>query len=291
MLIENQLLLIVDKNILKNNISIYINKEMEKTKFKADPYNKNNKLITSSDVINIMLSLNINDFKVNNLEHYKNAFVHESYTKLSDYSTFKNTNNCLELQDKSYETMEFLGDSLLGSIVCNYLYKRYTLLHNENEGFLTKLKNKIVNGETLAYLASHLNFNKFLIISNHLEVNCNGRENKNILEDTLEAFICAIYLDQNNYRLLETFIINLIEKFIDFSHLIVNDTNYKDQLLRYFHNNFKLYPKYNIIKEDDIFHCNVIKEDIVISSGKEESKKKAEQLASKNALIHYGVLN
>ena len=258
---------------------------MEKTKFKADPYNKNNKLITSSDVINIMLSLNINDFKINNLEHYKNAFVHESYTNLSEYSSFKNNNNYLKLQDKSYETIEFLGDSLLGSIVCNYLYKRYTILHNENEGFLTKLKNKIVNGESLSYLATHLNFNKYLIISNHLEVNCNGRENKNILEDTLEAFIAAIYLDTNNYKLLEIFIINLLEKFVDFSDLIVNDTNYKDQLLRYFHNNFKLYPKYNIIKEDNIFHCNVIKEDIIISSGKAESKKKQNNLHLKILLF------
>ena len=264
---------------------------MEKTKFKANPYNKNNKLITSSDVINIMLSLNINDFKITNLDYYIKAFVHESYTHLSDYSNFKNDNNYLELQDKSYETMEFLGDSVLGSIVCNNLYKRYTILHNEIEGFLTKMKNKIVNGESLAYLATHLNFNKYLIISNHLEVNCNGRTNKNILEDTLEAFIGAIYLDTNDYKLLEIFIINLLEKYVDFSDLIVNDTNYKDQLLRYFHNNFKLYPKYNIIKEDNIFHCDVIKEDIVISSGKAESKKKAEQLASKNTLIHYGVLN
>ena len=87
------------------------------------------------------------------LNHYQKAFIHESYTINIDYSEFENTNNSLPLQDTSYETMEFLGDSLLGSIVCNYLYKRYTLLHNENEGFLTKLKNKIVNGESLAYLA------------------------------------------------------------------------------------------------------------------------------------------
>jgi len=265
---------------------------MEKTKFKAvDPYNKNNKLITSSDVTNIMLALNINDFKINNLDHYKKAFVHESYTKLSDYKLFTNNNNYLELQNKSYETMEFLGDSLLGSIVSNYLYKRYTLLYNENEGFLTKIKNKIVNGESLAYLSNNLNFNKYLVISNHLEVNCDGRNNKNILEDTLEAFIGAIYLDQNNYNLLEMFIINLIEKYVDFSDLIVNDTNYKDQLLRYFHNNFKLHPIYKIEKKNDLFYCNVIKEDSIISEGIAESKKKAEQLASRNTLIHYGVLN
>lgn len=265
-------------------------------KFKANPYNKNNFLINFSDVVNIMESLDINDFKINDINHYRKAFIHESYTTNIDYSEFKNNNNSLPLQNGSYETMEFLGDSVLGSIVCNYLYKRYTLIHNENEGFLTKLKNKIVNGESLAYLSDLLNFNKFLVISNHLEVNCNGRNNKNILEDTLEAFICAIYLDSNDYYIVEKFIITLIEKYVDFSDLIVNDTNYKDQLLRYVQQNYLVNPTYKTIKLDndkfksDIYRC---KEDekIFISSGENISKKKAEQLASKNALIHYGVLN
>ena len=267
-----------------------------KTKFKADPYNKNNKLLSFFNVINIMLSLNINDFKINNLNHFQKAFVHESYTHLSDYKSFKNTNSYLELQNKSYETMEFIGDSLLGSIVSNYLYKRYTLLHNENEGFLTKLKNQIVNGESLAYLAKNLNFNKYLIISNHLEENCNGRNNKNILEDTLEAFIGAIYLDSNNYNLLEKFIINLIEKFVDFSYLIVNDTNYKDKILRYIQHSFSVHPYYKTTKLDNgIFKSEIFRKNeeeiIYISKGEAETKKKAEQLASKNALIQYGVLN
>lgn len=264
-------------------------------KFKANPYNKNNFLINFSDVVNIMQSLDINDFKVNDINHYRKAFIHESYTTNIDYSEFKN-NGSLELQNSSYEKMEFLGDSVLGSIVCNYLYKRYTLIHNENEGFLTKLKNKIVNGESLAYLSDLLNFNKFLVISNHLEVNCDGRNNKNILEDTLEAFICAIYLDSNDYYIVEKFIITLIEKYVDFSDLIINDTNYKDQLLRYVQQNYLVNPTYETIKLDndkfksDIYRC---KEDekIFISSGENISKKKAEQLASKNALIHYGVLN
>ena len=268
-----------------------------KTKFKANPYNKNNKLITSSDVINIMSSLNINDFKINNLNNFKKAFIHESYTNMLDYESFENKDRYLELQDESYETMEFLGDSLLGSIICNYLYKRYTILHNENEGFLTKLKNQIVNGESLAYLATNLNFNKHLVISNHLEVNCNGRNNKNILEDTLEAFIGAIYIDNKDYNLLETFIINLIEKFIDFSDLIVNDTNYKDKILRYIQHTYLVHPHYKTSKLDngnfksEIYRYNSDKENIYISSGEAETKKKAEQLASKNALIQYGVLN
>lgn len=270
---------------------------MEKAKFKANPFNKNNKLITSSDIINIMTAVDINDFKINNINLYEKAFVHESYTNLNDYSSFINESNCLELQETSYETMEFLGDSLLGSIVCNYLYKRYYLLYDEKEGFLTKLKNQIVNGESLAYLATNLNFNKHLIISNHLEVNCNGRNNKNILEDTFEAFLGAIYLDTSNYILLEKFIINVIEKYIDFSDLIINDSNYKDKLLRYIQHNFLVNPTYKTEKLDNgnfksnVYRNNEDGEPILIGSGEAETKKKAEQLCSKNALIHYGVLN
>jgi len=265
-------------------------------KFKANPYNKNNFLVKSTDVINIMVSLDINNFKINDIKFYQTAFIHESYTNNINYSEFKNINDSLSLQDNSYETMEFLGDSLLGSIVCNYLYKRYASLHNENEGFMTKLKNKIVNGESLAYLANLLNFNKYLVISNHLEVNCNGRNNKNILEDTLEAFICAIYLDTQDYNLLEHFIITLIEKYVDFSDLIVNDTNYKDKLLRYIHQNYLVNPTYKTFKLDnDNFKSEIYRYsedgDIYISTGEDISKKKAEQLASKNALIQYGVLN
>ena len=76
-----------------------------------------------------------------------------------DYSDFKNNNNnYLPLQQESYETMEFLGDSVLSSVVTNYLYKRFKCIHGENEGFLTKLRTRIVCGENLAKLSKNDEF-------------------------------------------------------------------------------------------------------------------------------------
>ena len=108
----------------------------EDTKFKANPYNSNNVLISEQQVTNIMKSLNITDFKLINLDFYRTAFTHKSYCKLKDYDEYDCPDgNCLPLQDISYETMEFLGDAILGSVVSAYLYERFYKLHNQNEGF------------------------------------------------------------------------------------------------------------------------------------------------------------
>ena len=167
---------------------------------KVNPYNQHNKLINTNDIVNIMETLNINDFKINDILLYQRSFVHKSYCiELYKDTDFKNIDDSLELQQISYETMEFLGDSILGSVVCSYLYERFYKIYGQNEGFLTYLKNRIVCGESLAHLSNKLGFNRYLIISKHIEDNCDGRNNKNILEDVFEAFIGAVYLD-NDYE-------------------------------------------------------------------------------------------
>jgi len=262
-------------------------------KFSENPYNNNNKLITPKDIIDIMNKLNINDFIIDDIIIYQNSFVHTSYTKLDDYKKYKNINNSLELQDKSYETLEFLGDSILGSIVSSYLYRRYHETHKQNEGFLTKMKNNIVNGESLSMLSSSLNLNQFMIISKYIELDCHGRDNDNILEDIFEALIGAIYLDKG-YLMTERFILSVIETYIDFGELIITDKNYKDQLLRYYQNNYKESPKYinvyNLQTKLFVTHLSnnkSIKE--IFGYGK--SKKKSEQDLANNVLIDFGVLN
>ena len=65
------------------------------TKFKADPYNFSNFLIQENDILNIMKSLNIQDFKINNLSFYQQAFTHKSYTKLKDYEEYKKRSSFL----------------------------------------------------------------------------------------------------------------------------------------------------------------------------------------------------
>ena len=262
------------------------------TKFKSDPYNSSNKNLSETDVLNIMKSLNIQDFKVNNLSLYQQSFVHKSYTELKDYEEYERQEDCLPLFKLSYETIEFLGDSFLGSVIAKYLYLRYVSYHNIDEGFLTKLKIRFVCGEQLAFLSKELGFDSYMIISKHIDENCNGRENIHILEDIFEAFLGAIYLDHNDFTMVETFIIRCIESMIDFSDIILNDNNFKDQILRYFQHNFKVHPTYRTIKNEEtsIFDCEIFKEDEYIQSGSGNTKKKAEQDASKNALIKYRVI-
>ena len=133
------------------------------TIFKADPYNPKNKLITTNDILNIMKSLNIQDLTINNLSLYQRAFIHKSYCKMKDYEEYNKSDNCLELFEISYETLEFIGDSFLGNVIANYLYKRYFIGHSQDEGFLTKLKIRFVCGEQLAYLSNSLHLNQFMI--------------------------------------------------------------------------------------------------------------------------------
>ena len=265
---------------------------------KTNPYNLNNKLITQTDIVNIMETLNINDFKVNNILLYKTSFIHKSYCKeLYEDTDFNNIDDSLDLQETSYETMEFLGDSILGSIVSTYLYERFYKIYDQNEGFLTYLKNRIVCGESLAVLSKKLGLNKFIVISKHIEDNCDGRNNSNILEDVFEALIGAIILD-HNYDITKDIILKIIEKHVDFTDIIIKNNNYKEQIIKYLQHNFKENPKY-IIKDseeinnfdENLYYYDLMFKDKIISRGEGKSKKKAQQDASKNALIHYNVLN
>nr|QDY51663.1 hypothetical protein 1_48 [Mimiviridae sp. ChoanoV1] len=277
---------------------------------KLNPYNTNNKLITEEEVIEILKKFGIEE-KITNLEIFQRAFIHKSYIKKEnkdDVELEEKPEKCLELQDVSNERLEYLGDAILSATIASYLYERFP---NEEEGFMTRIRTKLVNGEMLGSLAGKMELNKYLVISRHVEEKCGGRTSVKILEDIFESFIGALYLDFNEeelehprldfysglgFQICQVFIINIIEKFVDFSDLILNDYNYKDQLMRYFQQKFKHTPKYKEVliegpPNNRSFTMCVMKNDgEILAYGKEKSKKKAEQLASKNALVNMGVI-
>ena len=78
-----------------------------------------------------------------------------------------------------------------------------------------------------------------------------------------------------------------------FTDIIIKNNNYKDQIIKYLQHNYKENPKYidKINDDDDLYSCELIFQNQVISRGEGKSKKKAQQDASKNALHHYKVLN
>ena len=162
--------------------------EKPEKKFIMRRENAKNVYLTHRDVKTI-LALGGLDIEINDLAIYQQAFLHRSYLKPND--SYESAPGFIPLQASCNETYEFLGDSILNSIIGCYLYERY---YAQNEGFLTKTRTKMVRSNTLGELGRCLNFDKFVILSQHVEHE-NGRTNVRILEDLFEAFIAALYLD------------------------------------------------------------------------------------------------
>jgi len=254
------------------------------------PFNENNIVLSDNDLKELL-----GQYQYKNINLFRNAFVHKSYCTMKNYNFNQgNVNcpdNCIPLQEVSYERLEFLGDSILGSVVAKYMYDRFP---DQNEGFLSKMKTKIVNGKMLGFLAEQINFPKFAIISKQVEES-NGRNNYKIMEDILEAFIGAIYEDSNDYNEVSKWIINLIEKQIDMTALIVKNTNYKDMLLTYMQNHFQDTPKFfevNVITKDNVKIFTYVvrdRDNNILGTGQGNNKRDAENNCSYNALSSYGV--
>ena len=260
------------------------------------PYNNQNILLMEDDLRQIFDNNGLKDINFNNINLYRNALVHKSYCtmKNADFNqgNQKCPDDCLPLQEMSYERLEFLGDSLLGMIVASYLYERFP---DQSEGFLSKIRTKLVNGKMLGFLSEKIGFPKFAIISKQVE-ELNGRNNYKIMEDIFEAFIAAIYLDfQMDIEIVKKWIIYIIENYLDFSELILSRTNYKDLLVNYMQHHLQDQPKFyeiGIVSRDNnkIFtYCIKDKNNTVLATAKGFTKKEAENNVSLEALKHYNV--
>ena len=262
------------------------------------PYNELNFVISEKEVIDL---IGFHEIKsVHNINLYRRAFVHKSYCTRKNENFIEGNVNCpsdvIPLQEDSNERIEFLGDSILNLAVANYLFERYP---DVNEGFLTTMRTKLVNGNMLAFLSKELNLGKYLIISQQIEQN-NGRMNKNILEDVFEAFIGAIFLDfekshNDGFKFASRWIVSQIEEHVDFTDLMKTSINYKDKLVKLCQHQYQYIPKFF---EIDIKEVGGVKEHTVcvknntneiLGVGKGNSKKLAEIEAAKKALMYYGV--
>lgn len=277
------------------------------------PYNPKNVLLTHQNLETLFKNNGLHNIRFNDIDLYRNAFVHKSYCTMKnfDFNTgnSKCPNDCIPLQEMSYERLEFLGDSILGMVVAEYLYERFP---EQNEGFLSKIRTKIVNGKMLGNLSDKIGFPKYAIISKQVE-DANGRNNYKIMEDIFEAFLGALYIDFQNekckieiedstslfegygFYIVKTWIIYIIENYIDFSELIAVKTNYKDMLVSYMQHHLQDQPQFfeiNIVTKDNakIFtYCIKDKNKTVIATSKGSTKKEAENNVALEALRHYNV--
>jgi ribonuclease-3 len=295
-----------------NRLNSLHNKTQE-VKEEELPYNPSNTLLQKEDLRAFFDANGLSEANFHNLNLYRNAFVHRSYCtmKNADFETGNERcpSECLPLQEMSYERLEFLGDAILGMIVARYLYERYP---DQNEGFLSKMRTKIVNGKMLGHLAKEVGFPKFAIISKQIEES-QGRDNYKTMEDIFEAFIGAIYMDFQDdplqitssalskvepftgagYHIAEVWVISILERLLDFAELIQSKTNFKDMLVRYMQHSFQDAPRFFEISVDmrqgkKVFtYCVKDRAGSIIGTSNGASKKDAENNAARAALIYY----
>ena len=153
---------------------------------------------------------NILGFAPTNLALYKQAFRHSSSKK--------------EITEhiQSNERLEFLGDSILGAIVAEHLFK---LFPKKDEGFLTQMRSRIVNGQHLFVLAKK--FGLDILLQSRLTKK--EKISSSAYGDVFESFIGAIYLDKGFDKTKKFILTTVIKNHLDINELLQNDTDYKTQ--------------------------------------------------------------
>lgn len=303
-----------------------------------DPWNNKNHLLTRDDVYTIFEKAGFSNIrevlKINNLAYYQTAFVHSSYVKKCIYESFnKDGTKTIEVtnqpegaiplfeENQDYENQEFLGDRALDFSIAFYIYRKYP---DTSQGFKTVLKTKLVKTSSLAKFAKYLDLGKHLIISRQVEeMTVAGRNNDRILEDVMEAFICAIFLDQNEtgyvseivsktvasdklkrdlrligpgWVIVNAFVENLLELVVDFEDLLAKEENYKEQILQYYQKEFHITPEYISIGVEGPPHQRIFTEGIIdkdgniVGKGVGKKKADAQQQASLEALKFFGCI-
>ncbi len=215
--------------------------------------------------------LGILGIKPNNIKIFSRALTHRSLLNESG------------LAGDSNETMEFLGDAVLGLAISEMLYRKYPEL---TEGQLARRKSALVSATTLAKWARSINLGLYLKVGHGEEIT-GGRDKDTLLADGLEALIGAVYLDLGLVRAQA-----LIDNFLD-ADLVSNDAGKggdpKSRLQEWVQKRYKKPPTYRLAatKGPDhakIFSIEVVLGNTVIATGVGKNKKEAEQKAAEVAL-------
>lgn len=209
------------------------------------------------------------------LKLFQLAFQHKSNNHDQKKQSFGGQNN---------ERLEYLGDAVLGTIVAEYLYKKYP---TEDEGFLTKMRSRIVKRKSLNEIGYNMGLDELLSTYN------NTRIAKSMLGNAVEALVGAVYVEQG-YRKTTRFVVRrMLRNYVDVDRLETFDDNYKSQLLEYCQKNGQKvdYVTLKRFKQDkrDRFRVAVLINSRQAAVGEDYNKKAAEQIASRRALQGMGL--
>lgn len=210
-------------------------------------------------------------FYPNNLKLYDLAFVHKSASSVDSQGNLVNN-----------ERLEFLGDAILGAIIADFLYNRFP---QEDEGFLTKTRSKLVNRSFLTELMFDMGLNMYIDTNT-----TNNIDKSHIYGDALEALIGAIYLD-TDYQTTKYFVTKkILSQFVNLNEIEQEDTNFKSRLIEWSQKN-KKELKFETTEEvsndknkTPRFIATVLIEEKEMGKGEGTSKKEAQQHAAKKTL-------
>ncbi len=207
-------------------------------------------------------------YRFSSVNLLKEALSHRSYASESGNSVCN-------------ERLEFLGDSVLSTVVAHRLYQEYS---QEDEGHLSKRKSRIVSRLSLARWAARINLGAYLYLGVG-EEQSGGRARPSLLGNALEALIGAIYLD-GGYASAEKFIHRLLEIGQESSE---GEFDYKSELQEYAQKKSRMMPVYQVTKmvgpdHDKTFEVTVLIGETIRGYGHGKNKKAAEQNAAREAL-------
>jgi len=230
---------------------------------------KNIKLNSADVSLKRQLSNNF-ALKPRNLNLYKIALIHKSAT--SSVANGRKVNN---------ERLEYLGDSIIDSIVAEYLFLKYP---NESEGFLTKMRSRIVSRSSLNAIALTIGLDKLVVTQTN-----NPLAHRHIFGDALEAFVGAIYLDRG-FKTTRNWINSFIlDRHIDLTTLKETETDYKSRIIELAQKNklciqFESEEQATERGQNPSFVAKLTLNDRLLGTGFGSSKKEAEQNAAMVAL-------
>lgn len=215
---------------------------------------------------------NIIGFTPSNLQIFIQAFSHKSNVDPKLHTVTSN------------ERLEYLGDSILSTIVAEYLFQKYP---SSNEGFLTKMRSKIVKRKTLNRIADDMGID--VLLQEHNDT----RLSESMKGNALEALVGAIYLEKGFAATKEIVIKKILRRHLNIQDLEETDDNYKSQLLEYCQKNgseidYRVIERFKF-ENRDRFKISVFVNGKEIATGEDFNKKSAEQTASYKALKQLGI--
>ncbi len=206
--------------------------------------------------------------------------------QLNLYTTALSHRSIREHADENNERLEYLGDAVLSGIVADYLFKRYPY---KGEGFLTEMRSKMVNRQTLNEIAIKMGLKKITLYNR----NDNSLKISQIFGNTLEALVGAIYLDKGYEKTKHWVYKRIVTPHMFVDDLEILEINHKNRLYGWANKNGKILEFETLDEKMEngrrLFRIGAVVDGQVISEGKAYNKKDASQIAAQAAVEKLGI--